>query len=76
VSEEFRRYWDAGVVREGNHGTKRILNPAVGELVLAYETFALPNDPGQRLCTYTAPKGSATEERLRALTERAVAHAA
>ncbi|GAA2080097.1 helix-turn-helix transcriptional regulator [Actinomadura alba] len=69
-SEEFRRYWEAQGVLDRNHGTKRILNPEVGELVLTYEAFPLPNDAGQRLCTFTAPKGSETERRLRALTER------
>ncbi|MPZ81578.1 MAG: helix-turn-helix domain-containing protein [Actinophytocola sp.] len=66
-SEEFARLWEAREVRERDHGTKRIRNPEVGELVLTYEAFALPTDPEQRLCTYTAPKGSVAEERLRTL---------
>jgi transcriptional regulator with XRE-family HTH domain len=74
-SEEFRHYWEAQVVRERSRGTKRILNPEVGELVLTYEAFWLPTDPGQLLCTYTAPKGSATEKGLRALAERVGASA-
>ncbi|MFC4530003.1 helix-turn-helix domain-containing protein [Sphaerisporangium dianthi] len=69
-SEEFRRLWEAHAVRERSQGTKRVLNPQVGELELTYEAFSLPNDPGQRLCTYTAPKGSETEKRLRALADR------
>ncbi|WP_315987601.1 XRE family transcriptional regulator [Actinomadura sp. HBU206391] len=69
-SEEFRHYWEAQSVLDRNHGTKRILNPEVGELVLTYEALSLPADAGQRLCTYTAPKGSVTEKRLRALTEK------
>ncbi|WP_248964756.1 helix-turn-helix domain-containing protein [Sphaerisporangium perillae] len=70
ASEEFRHYWEAQAVWERSRGTKRMLHPEVGELVLTYEAFALPTDPGQRLCTYTAPKGSATEKGLRALAER------
>jgi transcriptional regulator with XRE-family HTH domain len=76
MSEEFRRLWEAQGVQDQDHGTKRILHPAVGELVMTYEVFWLPTDPGQRLCTYTAPKGSVTEKRLRALTERAGASVA
>jgi transcriptional regulator with XRE-family HTH domain len=70
VSEEFRHHWEAQAVLDRKHGVKHVLNPEVGELVLTYEAFPLPTDPGQRLCTYTAPKGSATEKRLRALAER------
>lgn len=69
-SEEFRHYWEAQAVGERSRGTKHILHPEVGQLVLTYEAFALPADPGQHLCTYTAPKGSATEKGLRALAER------
>jgi transcriptional regulator with XRE-family HTH domain len=72
-SEEFRRFWEARDVQDRGHGTKRILNPEVGELVLTYEAFPLADAGGQRLCTYTAPKGSATELRLRALTAREAA---
>jgi hypothetical protein len=35
--------------------------------VLTFEAFTLPTDPQQRLCTYTAPKGSETEQKLREL---------
>ncbi|MET8140776.1 helix-turn-helix transcriptional regulator [Sphaerisporangium sp. NPDC005288] len=72
-SEEFRHYWDVQAVRERTQGIKRILHPQVGELVLTYEAFSLPTDPGQRLCTYTAPKGSPTAAKLRTLAEPATA---
>jgi hypothetical protein len=32
-----------------------------------------PGAPDQRLCTYTAPKGSETADRLRALADRLTA---
>ena len=73
ASEEFRRLWEAREVQDRSHGTKRILNPQVGELVLTYEAFPVADGGGQRLCTYTAPKGSVTELRLHALTEREAA---
>jgi len=66
-SPEFRELWERQSVRIRNNGIKRINHPEVGELELTFEAFELPGDPEQRLCTYTAPKGSSTEERLRAL---------
>lgn len=67
TSEEFRRLWEAQDVYERDHGVKRIIHPEVGELVLTFEAFALSTDPHQRLCTYTAPKGSETAQKLREL---------
>jgi transcriptional regulator with XRE-family HTH domain len=67
VSEEFRRLWETQDVRDRDHGVKRIVHPEVGELVLTFEAFTVPTDPHQRLCTYTAPKGSETERKLREL---------
>ncbi|MEC4015650.1 helix-turn-helix domain-containing protein [Streptomyces sp. H27-D2] len=63
-SAEFRRLWQAQGVRERCNGIKRILHPVVGELVVSYETFRLPTDPDQVLCTYTAERGSATARAL------------
>lgn len=73
ASPEFRRLWAAQDVRDGNHGVKRIMHPELGELVLTYEAFTLPTDPQQRLCTYSAPKGSETEQKLRELATRITA---
>jgi transcriptional regulator with XRE-family HTH domain len=67
ASPEFRRLWEAQDVLDRDHGVKRITHPELGELVLTYEAFTLPTDPQQRLCTYTAPKGSETEQKLREL---------
>ncbi|OMI33180.1 helix-turn-helix transcriptional regulator [Streptomyces sparsogenes] len=71
-SEDFRRRWEAQAVRERTGGTKRIRHPVAGELVLTYEAFVLPSDPGQVLCTYTAEKGSPTAGALRALARDTV----
>jgi transcriptional regulator with XRE-family HTH domain len=73
ASEEFRQYWEAQDVLDRDHGIKRIMNSEVGELVVTFEAFTLPTDPDQRLCTYTAPKGSETERRLRELATRITA---
>jgi transcriptional regulator with XRE-family HTH domain len=70
LSEEFRRLWEAREVLDSAHGTKRILNREVGELVFTFESFPLPDGSGQKLCTYTAPRGSVTESRLRALISK------
>jgi transcriptional regulator with XRE-family HTH domain len=65
-SEDFRRLWAAHDVREKGHGTKRLRHPLVGELVLSYETFKLP-DCEQSLVTYHAEPGSPSAEALRLL---------
>ncbi|CAM5698511.1 Transcriptional regulator OS=Streptomyces antimycoticus OX=68175 GN=SANT12839_045700 PE=4 SV=1 [Streptomyces antimycoticus] len=66
-SEEFRRRWEAQEVQERTRGVKRFRHPEMGELVLRFEAFVLPADPGQMLCTYTADEGSATAEALKVL---------
>ncbi|HEX6356503.1 helix-turn-helix transcriptional regulator [Actinophytocola sp.] len=73
ASEDFRRLWAVQDVRDRDHGVKRVMHPEVGELVLTFEAFDLPTDPHQRLCTYTAPKGSQTEQKLRELATRITA---
>lgn len=72
-SAEFRRMWEVQDVRDRDNGVKRIAHPQLGELVLTFEAFDLPTDPGQRLCTYTAPSGSETEQKLRELATRITA---
>ncbi|MDI1462559.1 helix-turn-helix transcriptional regulator [Catellatospora sp. KI3] len=63
----FAQLWAAHGVKEKAHGRKLLRHPVVGDLDFAYETFALPGDPGQFLVTYVAEAGSPTEERLRVL---------
>ena len=73
ASADVRRFWDAQDMFDRDHGFTRIANPEVGELVVTFEAFTVPSAPDQRLCTYTAPKGSDTERELRELaTEIAV----
>ncbi|REK86693.1 XRE family transcriptional regulator [Streptomyces inhibens] len=66
-STDFRRIWETQSVHECLRGTKRILHPHVGELQVTFESFRLSTDPDQALVTYTAPRGSETERRLREL---------
>ncbi|MCU4672714.1 helix-turn-helix transcriptional regulator [Microbacterium fluvii] len=63
-SERFRSLWAAHNVRFHRSGVKRIHHPVVGELVLTYEAFELPADPGLTLSTYTAEPGSASADTL------------
>ncbi|TDV52093.1 hypothetical protein [Actinophytocola oryzae] len=57
-------------MRDRGSGVKRVVHPEAGELVLTFEALELPTDPGQRLCTYTAPHDSETERKLRDLATR------
>ncbi len=66
-SEEFRRWWAEHDVAERNHGTKRYHHPLVGDVTVDYECLALPGDPDQTLCVYTAEPGSPSETALRLL---------
>ncbi|MGW8556855.1 helix-turn-helix transcriptional regulator [Streptomyces tubercidicus] len=66
-SPEFRRIWETQSVHECLCGTKRIRHPQVGELLVTFESFRLGDDPDQALVTYTAPRGSETERRIREL---------
>jgi transcriptional regulator with XRE-family HTH domain len=70
-SEVFRRLWGAHDVRTHGTGTKRFHHPQVGELVLAYEEFAITAEPGLVMLVYTAEPGSPSAERLRLLASLA-----
>jgi transcriptional regulator with XRE-family HTH domain len=70
-SERFRSLWARHDVREKTHGTKRFVNPQVGELTLRYETFAVSGSSGQVLAVYHAEPGSPTEQALALLSSLA-----
>ncbi|MFC9913017.1 hypothetical protein [Streptomyces sp. NPDC127197] len=61
---EFSAWWDSHRVALCAHGTQRFHHPVVGELTLHHETLALPSDPGQTVCVYTAEPGSASAQAL------------
>jgi len=72
-SEVFRGLWAAHDVRSHGAGTKRFHHPVVGELVLAYEEFAITAEPGLVLYVYSAEPGSTSAERLHLLASWAAA---
>jgi len=76
ASRDFARWWADHDVREKTHGRKRFAHPAVGELILDYETLVLPDEPEQALVTYTAGAGSRSETGLRLLASLAAEPAA
>jgi MmyB-like transcription regulator ligand binding domain len=47
------------------------MSPAVGEVTVRWETFAVTSAPGQLLITYFAEPGSPSEDALAALQELA-----
>ncbi|MDT0345986.1 helix-turn-helix domain-containing protein [Streptomyces litchfieldiae] len=79
----FRRFWAAGEVLLCGSGTRRFWHPAVGELILDYETLCLPATAGEldeQMYVYSPAEGSESAGALRLLAERvtgaaAVAHA-
>jgi transcriptional regulator with XRE-family HTH domain len=66
-SAEFRRLWARHDVRAKTAGFKRLVSPAVGEVTVSWETFAVASAPGQLLITYFAEPGSPSAEALAAL---------
>jgi transcriptional regulator with XRE-family HTH domain len=66
-SPEFARWWAAHDVREKTHGSKTYRHPVVGEVTVHYETFTLPDAPGQCLLIYSPEPGSESETALRLL---------
>jgi hypothetical protein len=66
-SDEFRSRWAAHDVRIHTTGVKRLHHPVVGDLDLAFESFASAGDPGQSLLTYTTEPGSASHDALNLL---------
>ncbi|MFF7334839.1 helix-turn-helix domain-containing protein [Streptomyces sp. NPDC008150] len=70
-SERFRTLWARVDVARKSSGTTLLRHPAVGELDLRYEKFALPAAPGQVLVTYHADPGTASYERLQLLAHLA-----
>ncbi len=66
-SEDFRRLWARHDVRESVSGTKTFRMPAVGDIVLDWDTYPLPGHPGPVMLVWTAEPGSADADRLQLL---------
>ncbi len=68
-TEEFTTLWKRHPVRTCTSGEKHLDHPTAGPMDLTSETLSLPSPSGQRLITYTAEAGSASERALRDLTQ-------
>ncbi|GAA2852727.1 transcriptional regulator [Actinoplanes cyaneus] len=66
-SAEFRRLWARHDVRESVSGSKTFRAPEVGTIVLDWDTYPLPGNPGPVMLVFTAEPGSADADRLRLL---------
>ncbi|NUT44944.1 MAG: helix-turn-helix domain-containing protein [Thermoactinospora sp.] len=66
-SAEFRRLWARHDVRASVSGTKSFRVPAVGDIVLDWDTYPLPGNPGPVMLVFTAEPGSADADRLQLL---------
>jgi transcriptional regulator with XRE-family HTH domain len=65
---DFRTWWAEYHVTGAGHGTKHYRHPLVGDLTLDCDTWAAPDDSGQRLMVLTAEAGSPSHDALRILT--------
>jgi hypothetical protein len=54
-------------VRESVSGTKTFRVPEVGDIVLDWDTYPLPGNPGPVMLVFTAEPGSADSDRLQLL---------
>jgi transcriptional regulator with XRE-family HTH domain len=63
-SDEFRTRWAAHNVRQHYTGTKRVRHPAIGDIDLTFEAFAIVADTGLTLLIYTAQPGSTHQDAL------------
>jgi transcriptional regulator with XRE-family HTH domain len=66
-SAEFRRLWARHDVRESVRGTKTFRVPEVGDILLDWDTYPLPGNPGPVMLVFTAEPGSPDADRLRLL---------
>ncbi|MFC8666484.1 helix-turn-helix domain-containing protein [Streptomyces sp. NPDC057199] len=65
--KQFARWWGDHRVAARTVGTKTLIHPVVGELVLDWDTLTANTDPDQHLTVWTGAPGSPTHERLRIL---------
>ncbi|MFG2356954.1 helix-turn-helix domain-containing protein [Streptomyces sp. NPDC048521] len=64
---DFRTWWAEHRVNSAGYGTKHYHHPLVGDLTLDCDTWAGPDNSGQRLMVLTAPPGSPAHDALRIL---------
>lgn len=73
TDSQFAQWWAARGVASLSTGTKTLVHPTAGELVLDWDTLAEADDPDQQLVVWTAPPNSPTREALRFLSSWGVA---
>jgi len=66
-SEQFRRLWARHDVRATVSGSKTFRVPQIGDIVLDWDTYPLPGNPGPVMLVFTAEPGSPDADRLRLL---------
>jgi hypothetical protein len=66
-SAEFRRLWARHDVRAQVSGRKTFRVPEVGDVVLDWDTYPLPGNPGPVMLVWTAEPGTPDADRLRLL---------
>jgi hypothetical protein len=64
---QFRQWWAARNVASLSTGTKTLVHPVAGELVLDWDTLAEASDSEQQLIVWTAAPDSPTREAPRML---------
>lgn len=75
-SPQFRRLWARHDVRASVRGTKTFRVPGVGDIVLDWDTYPLPGNPGPVMLVFTAEPGSADADRLQLLASLRATRAA
>ena len=70
---DFALWWDDRTVEERAHGTKRLADPAVGELTICYDYLSVAGRPDLRLVILT-PADAASEHGIRTLVARRTRH--
>ncbi|GAA2561733.1 helix-turn-helix transcriptional regulator [Winogradskya consettensis] len=67
-SADFRRLWGLHDVRESVSGTKIFRIPETGDILLDWDTYPLPGNPGPIMLVFTAEPGSPDADRLKLLS--------
>ena len=70
LKEYLKQVMDEKGISRQDFGTKILLHPEVGELVLDWDIFRYASAPEQQLVINSAEKGSPTEKRLGQLLQQ------
>ncbi|MFF2523514.1 helix-turn-helix transcriptional regulator [Streptomyces liangshanensis] len=61
---EFNAWWASHTLDACGYGTQHLHHAVVGDLTLHHESLLFAKEPGQAICLYTAPPGSASAHNL------------